>query len=164
MDDIDERLDRLEKLVRAHVLEPAEVPVGTAMSVAVAKVERAAKVVKALADEIPAPEPMPGSKAGLREEVTELRRQVKLYDDYMGRDLAKNHFLEKELKDANKRASNWEATYNSREHELLERLDRKERDLVSARADANFAKEELRKYKAEVEVKLRQLATSLSNS
>jgi outer membrane murein-binding lipoprotein Lpp len=132
MDDIDERLDRLEKLVRAHVLEPAEVPVGAAMSVAVAKVERAAKVVKALADEIPAPEPMPGSKAGLREQVAELR--------------SANHTLAQQV------------------DRLSTQLRAEQIDHRSARMEANFAKEDLRRYKIDAETKVRQLATSLSKS
>jgi hypothetical protein len=100
--DVDARLDRLERLFRAHVLDPAEVPIGTSVAQACDKVEKVAKQVKALAEEVEpriAYNSMPITKAGLRKEVLSLTQEIDDLRDANARLAEQVRVISKDSKD-----------------------------------------------------------------
>jgi hypothetical protein len=103
--DIDERLNRLEQLTRKHILEPAGVEVGTSLAKACDKVEKAARAVGALAEEVGATPKFPQTKVGMRQEIARLRRHVDILN--IGLDAANTKRAELETQLARAKDDYW---------------------------------------------------------
>lgn len=146
VEDIDARLDRLEKIVRAGVLDPAGVVVGMRMDCVEKQLEKARVAAcegdGALADSNVIGDDdghtMPTTARGLRTVIRLLRR------------------IRARLESENTRLNAVINDLRLHDRYLEGQLKTQTSIAVTARADANFAKEELRKFKRQVDTKMRQ--------